>query len=203
MAESSDGQRGWRWWTGRWWVAGPLMFLFLAGMRRLTIRDESLLEAVITAAVYTVVLTGIVFWRRRKDARASGTHPDRVPGLDRRIRKEDVPEDPEERRAMAILVRRRDEQLRATGRWPLVTLVVVCFVLLAGLFLALGLVVPAIVTVAVCALIFPVGLWNRRRLFARFARLTRQLETGTAASAGAAVSAGTRADARTDPGDRA
>lgn len=193
MAESAE-KRGWRWWTSHWWVAGPLMFLFLAGMRLLTIRDESLLEAVITAGAYTVVLTGIVFWRRRKDARASGTYPDRVPGLDRRIRKEDVPEDPEERRSMAILVRRRDEQLRAAGLWAAI-MVGVCLVLLAGLFLSLGLVVPAIVTVAVGALFFPVALWNRRRLFARFARLTRQLETDTAADTD--TDTGARADTRT------
>ncbi|MFD6992647.1 hypothetical protein [Streptomyces sp. NPDC059943] len=195
MPESAEGQRGWRRWMNRWWVAGPLAFVLMTGLRLLIDRDGGLLDAAVHAAIYTVVVSAVVVWRQRKDGRAVGTDPDRVPDLDRRIRKEDVPEDPQERRSMAVLVRRRDEQLRSAGRWAFTT-VGVCVVLIAGLFLALGAVVPAIVAVAVGALFVPVALWNRRRLFARFARLTRRLEKLEKTDAGAG------ADTRTPAGHR-
>ncbi|WP_405612089.1 hypothetical protein OG292_10300 [Streptomyces sp. NBC_01511] len=183
MTESHEGRRGWPWWLNRWWVAGPLAFLILVGVRLLIDRDSGLLNAVINGAIYAVVITAVVAWRRRKDGRAVGTDADQVPRLDRRIGKEDIPEDPEERRAMAVLVRRREEQLRSAGRLAL-PLLGVCVVLMAGLFLVLGAMVPAVVTVAVGALSVPAALWNRRRLFARYARLTRRLEAGPAAHTG-------------------
>ncbi|WP_330173544.1 hypothetical protein OG875_08125 [Streptomyces sp. NBC_01498] len=173
MTHSHENRHGWRWWLDRWWVAVPLTFLLMTGIRLLTDRDGGLFDAAMGALIYTALLTPTAIWRRRKDARALGADPDRVPDLDRRIQKEDVPEDPEERREMAVLVRRREEQLRPTGRWGL-PVTGVGAVLLIVLFLLLGEVVAAAVVVVVAALLVLVALWNRR-LFARYARLTERL----------------------------
>ncbi|MEW1791211.1 hypothetical protein [Streptomyces niveus] len=175
MTHTHEGPRTWQRWLNRWWVVGPLVFIVLVGVRLLLDQDRGMLPALVNGAIYGTVAGALVAWRQRKDGRALGLGPDRVHDLDRRIRKEDVPEDPEERRSMAVLVRLREEQLRSAGRWAF-PVMGVCLALVAGLLLALGAVVPAVIVLAVGAAFVPVALWNRRRLFDRFARLTQRLD---------------------------
>lgn len=131
-------------------------------------------EAVVVGMIYAAVPTVVFAVRQRADERAFGRGAHRLPGLDRRMQKEDIPEDPEERRLMALSVQRRQNQLRSAGRWAFLV-IGVCIALLAVLFFLLAGVMGGLVVIAVSAALIVVVLWNRRRLFARYARLTDRL----------------------------
>ncbi|WP_345622542.1 hypothetical protein [Streptomyces ziwulingensis] len=65
---------------------------------------------------------------RRKEATASGTEPEDVPGMERQILKgEAPPEDPARRREMAALVDSRQRRLRRNRWWAFPILTITSF----------------------------------------------------------------------------
>ncbi|MEV6795430.1 hypothetical protein AB0M87_26340 [Streptomyces sp. NPDC051320] len=144
------------------------------GVQLVIHRGHKPVEALISGLFCAVFCTVWFLVRRRRDGRAVGTEPDAVPSLDRRIQKEDVPEDPAEREFMRLLIEPRANQLRRSGRWGL-PLVVAMTVLLAVLFFILGSWVAGSCAIAGGAALFVFALWNRRRLGGRFARMEERL----------------------------
>lgn len=105
-------------WRDQWWAVG-LLVLVIGVAVRLAFRGWSAWpEALVGGVFYAGFLTWFLMRRRRRDAEAVGTEPDRVPELERRIAKNgELPDDPAEQEAMVRLIRRREEKLRRSRRW--------------------------------------------------------------------------------------
>lgn len=109
----------------RWWAIAGTSLLIMVAIRLLFRGLDAWPETVAGGAVFAVWLTWWTLRRRRTDAEAVGADTEAVPGLDRRVMREDVPEDPSERRVLARLVRRRQEKMRKNRWWAFPLLVVI------------------------------------------------------------------------------
>ncbi|NEB40630.1 hypothetical protein [Streptomyces sp. SID14515] len=174
MESKEQGRKGR--WQDRWWAIGLLVLVIWVAVR-LAFRGWSAWPGVLVGGVvYAGLMTGVVLWRRRRDAKAVGTEPGRVPELERRIAKNgEVPEDPAEQAAMVRLIRRREEKLRRNRWWAFPTLGLL-FLGIPFLWFAAGN-VPA----GLWSLGFGVGfmgwmIWFNRRFVRRMAAMRRRIE---------------------------
>ncbi|MCX2926850.1 hypothetical protein [Streptomyces sp. NEAU-W12] len=146
-----------------------VIFLLGVGIAALLRRDEHPVIWVVHGALYTGVTVAILAVQRRRAVRAAGVGPGAVADLNRRIRRGEVPRDPEERAAMRRLADDQLDRMQRAGRWfPY-------WLALMGL-VAVGLLVLGVVSGSVVpSVFFAVGtlgfcwwvLWMRRRSMRR------------------------------------
>ncbi|MDF9810905.1 hypothetical protein [Streptomyces sp. SPB162] len=161
----------------RWWgIAGIALIVWVA--MRLAVNG---LDAWPSAVVGGVGACGVVTWRmmrrRRKDATAIGAESDAVPTLDRRIIKEELPDDPAEREAMGRLVRRRLGKIRRNQKWALPMMAVFCF-LPAVLWFSSGRNASGGLAAAFGAAFFVWLVWMNRRVLGRLTRMDERIGGG-------------------------
>lgn len=94
-----------------------MSFLLMVGVMALFRRDEHPLLRVVQAGFYTLIFVVIRTVMRRRVNRAAGTDHRGFDDLNRKIRRREVPEDPEEREAMRRLVGTQLGQIKRSGRW--------------------------------------------------------------------------------------
>ncbi|MFJ2766908.1 hypothetical protein [Streptomyces sp. NPDC087300] len=162
-------------WFDSWWATGLLVTVVFAGSKFL-LRGYDLWSAVVAGAVSGAVLTAVLMYGRRRDARAVGAQTDTVPALDRRIRREDLPGDPAERASMLRLARRRRKQMGARTRahWIFAVSGVVLAVF-GVLLLVLGQTVLGLCWLVGTLVFLCWAAWMRRRNERRLARVEREL----------------------------
>ncbi|WP_435883611.1 hypothetical protein [Streptomyces griseomycini] len=154
-----------------------LVFLLGLGTTALIRRDEHPAVWVFQSALYTGVAVAVLAVQRRRAARAVGTDAGKLADLNRKIRRHEVPQDPEEQAAMRRLVTEQLGQMERAGKWLPYWLGAMGLVAV-GMFV-LGavsgsLVFPllfAVGTVALCTWV----LWMRRRSLDRLRRMRQAL----------------------------
>lgn len=155
-------------------MTAAIVLVIWVGMR-LALRG---LDAWPSAVAGGVVTCAVVTWqlirRRRRDAAAIGTGSDTVPTLERRIMKEDLPEDPAEREAMGRLVRRRLGKIRRNQKWALPMMAVFCF-LPAVLWFLSGRSAGGAVAAGFGVVFFGWLVWMNRRALSRLARMDARI----------------------------
>ncbi|TKS98999.1 hypothetical protein [Streptomyces lasalocidi] len=142
-----------------------LAFVLALGITALFRRDEHPAVWVVHAAFYTAASVGAATWQRRRLARSVGTDTAGLSDLSRRIRRRDVPADPQERAAMRRLVAECLGKMERARRW------LPYYLALLGLIGAGMLVLGAIQGSWVWPVVFALGvagfsagfLWMRRR----------------------------------------
>jgi len=147
-----------------------LVFLVCVGVTALIRWDRDPVVWVVRGALFTAVTMTFVAVQRRRARRAAGTDSRGLVELGRRIRRRDVPTDPEERAAMRRLVDDQLERFGRSARWLPYWLGFMG--LIAAALLALGVATGALLyplvfalgTAAFCCWI----LWVRRRTLDRF-----------------------------------
>lgn len=163
-------------WRDQWWAVG-LLVLVIGVAVRLGFRGWSAWpEALVGGVFYAAFLTWFLMRRRRRDAKAVGTEPARVPELERRIAKNgELPDDPAEQEAMVRLIRRREEKLRRSRRWA--------FPMLGVIFLGTPLLwfISGDVPAGLWTLGFGVAfmswmIWFNRRFVRRMVAMRRRIE---------------------------
>ncbi|MEU3509428.1 hypothetical protein ABZ733_16315 [Streptomyces longwoodensis] len=146
-----------------------LAFVLAMGITALFRRDQHPVVWVVQAAFYTALSVGVLSWQRRRVARSVGTDPERLTDLGIRIRRRDVPRDPEERAAMRRLVAESLGKVERGRRW------LPYYLGLLGLIAAGLLVLGAVRGSWVFPAVFAAGvaafgcwiLWMRRRSLER------------------------------------
>ncbi|WP_255951670.1 hypothetical protein [Streptomyces odontomachi] len=124
--------------TDRWWALGAIVVVAWVVVELIVQGADGVVPGLISGVVYGALFTGALLYRRYTDARKTGADsPDDVPVLDRRIRTEDIPQDPEQRAVMRRLVWRRRKQLRMGHPW-VIPVVGALFLLTAVLWFAAG-----------------------------------------------------------------
>ncbi len=163
-------------WQDRWWSVGLLVLVVWVAVR-LVFRGWSAWPGILVGGVvYAAFLTWFLMRRRREDARAVGTEPDRVPELERRIAKNgELPEDPAERRAMVRLIRRREEKLRR-NRWWALPMLGLLFFGLPFLWFAAGNVPAGLWMLGFGGAFMGWMIWFNRRFVRRMAAMRRRIE---------------------------
>ncbi|MGV9273264.1 hypothetical protein [Streptomyces griseosporeus] len=161
------------------WAQMLLSVLAASVLIMVVFPGRSFLSVVVRTAVMSAGGIAAVAAARRKEKRASGGSTDRMVALDRKLRKGDVPTDPEEREAMRGLVeqrlhRTRHRVLAQVGLTVLFGAVVAATALTAGPRQTVGLTVLSIVFLGWC---FFYGNRNHRRLLT----MRRALSADTAA----------------------
>ncbi|GAA2550297.1 hypothetical protein GCM10010423_58230 [Streptomyces levis] len=142
-----------------------LTFLLVLGITGVIRRDEHPAVWLFHSALYTGIAVAVLAVQRRRAARAAGTDTGRLADLNRRIRHQQVPNDPQERAAMRRLVTEQLGQVERAGRWLPYWLGAMSLV--AAGMLVLGavsgsLVFPVLFAIGMAALCSWV-LWMRRR----------------------------------------
>ncbi|GGP39230.1 hypothetical protein [Streptomyces sindenensis] len=163
-------------WRDQWWAVG-LLVLVIGVAVRLAFRGWSAWpEALAGGVFYAGLLTWFLMRRRRRDAQAVGTEPDRVPELERRIAKNgELPDDPAEQAAMVRLIRRREEKLRRSRRWafPLLGVIVLGAPLLR---FTSGDVPAGLWTLGFGVAFMSWMIWFNRRFVRRMVAMRRRIE---------------------------
>ncbi|MCZ4119599.1 hypothetical protein [Streptomyces sp. H39-S7] len=158
----------------RWWMMAGLVLIMWVGAR-LALNG---LDGWPSAVAGGVGVCGVVTWRairrRRRDATAIGAEAGTVPSLDRRIMKEELPDDPAEREAMGRLVRRRLGKIQRNQKWALPLMAIFCCAP-AVLWFVRGRTTSGAVA-AVFGVVFFVWLvWMNRRVLRRLTRMDERL----------------------------
>lgn len=148
------------------WAQMLLSVLAASVLIMLVFPGRSFLSVVVRTAVTSVGVIAVIAAARRKEKRASGGSTDRMVALDRKLRKGDVPSDPQEREAMRGLVeqrlhRTRHRVLAQVGLTVLVGAVVAATALTAGPRQTVGFTVLSVVFLGWC---FLYGNRQHRRL---------------------------------------
>ncbi|AWT47124.1 MULTISPECIES: hypothetical protein [Streptomyces] len=161
------------------WAQMLLSVLAASVLIMVVFPGRSFLSVVVRTAVMSAGGIAVVAAARRKEKRASGGSTDRMVALDRKLRKGDVPTDPEEREAMRGLVeqrlhRTRHRVLAQVGLTVLFGAVVAATAVTAGPRQTVGLTVLSVVFLGWC---FFYGNRNHRRLLT----MRRALSADTAA----------------------
>ncbi|MER6349015.1 hypothetical protein ACWC10_04740 [Streptomyces sp. NPDC001595] len=94
-----------------------LLFPLAVGIAALFRRDASPVIWVIQGALYTAIGVTVMAVQRRKASREVGVDPREIGELNRRIRRREVPKDPEERAILRRLVDQQLGQMERGGRW--------------------------------------------------------------------------------------
>ncbi|MER8263050.1 hypothetical protein ABT007_02530 [Streptomyces griseus] len=163
-------------WQDRWWAMGLLVLVVWVGIQLAFYGWSGWPGILVGGFVYAGLMTSILMWRRRRDARAVGTEAARVPELERRIaRNGELPDDPAEQAAMVRLIRRRQEKLRR-NRWWALPFLGLLFLGMPVLWFAAG-----NVPIGLWGLGFGVGfmgwiIWLNRRFERRMAAMRRRIE---------------------------
>ncbi|CAL9661550.1 hypothetical protein [Streptomyces sp. enrichment culture] len=155
-----------------------LTFLLVLGITGVIRRDEHPAVWLFQSALYTGIAVAVLAVQRRRAARAAGTDTGRLADLNRRIRHQQVPHDPQERAAMRRLVTEQLGQVERAGRWLPYWLGAMGLV--AAGMLVLGavsgsLVFPVLFAIGMAALCFWV-LWMRRRSLHRLHWMRQALQ---------------------------
>ncbi|MFE2264530.1 hypothetical protein [Streptomyces griseosporeus] len=162
------------------WAQVLLSVLAASVLIMLVFPGRSFLSVVVRTAVMSVGGIAVLAAARRKEKRASGGSTDRMVALDRKLRKGDVPTDPEEREAMRGLVeqrlhRTRHRVLAQIGLTVLVGAVIAGTALTAGPRQTVGFTVLSVVFLGWC---FFYGNRQHHRLLT----MRRALSADTAAA---------------------
>ncbi|WP_235495064.1 hypothetical protein [Streptomyces violaceoruber] len=172
----AKGQRSYGRWQDRWWVLGLMLLVVWVGIR-LALHGWSSWPGILIGGIfYAAFMTWFLMRRRRKDARAVGTEPDRVPEMERRIaRNGEAPDDPAEQEAMVRLIRRREEKLRRSRRWafPLLGLI---FFGTPFLWFASGNVPAGLWMLGFGGVFMGWMIWLNRRFVRRMAAMRQRIE---------------------------
>ncbi|WP_234311698.1 hypothetical protein [Streptomyces griseus] len=172
----AKGQRSYGRWQDRWWVLGLMLLVVWVGIR-LALHGWSSWPGILIGGIfYAAFMTWFLMRRRRKDARAVGTEPDRVPEMERRIaRNGEAPDDPAEQEAMVRLIRRREEKLRRSRRWafPLLGLI---FLGTPFLWFASGNVPAGLWMLGFGVVFMGWMIWFNRRFVRRMAAMRQRIE---------------------------
>ncbi|WP_345585748.1 hypothetical protein [Streptomyces prasinosporus] len=154
-----------------------LVFLLGLGTTALIRRDEHPAVWVFHSALYTGVAVAVLAVQRRRAARAAGTDAVGLADLNRKIRRREVPQDPEEQAAVRRLVAEQLGQMERAGKWlpywlgAMGLVAVGMFVLGAVSGSLLFPLLFAVGTLALCSWV----LWMRRRSLDRLRWMRRAL----------------------------
>ncbi|MFG3280454.1 hypothetical protein [Streptomyces sp. NPDC048111] len=161
-------------WIDQWWAVGLAALVVGAGIRLLFNGLDNWVSIVIGAGFYAALFTAMSRKRQRADAHASGVATDDVPVLERRVRREDIPDDPALRQAMLELVRRRLRLMHGKALWFFPVLLVMFAGL--GVWLIVSGHLAAGIGWLAFAFVFMGGLaWMRRVNLGRMRRVERRL----------------------------
>ncbi|MFE0470064.1 hypothetical protein ACFW2V_00420 [Streptomyces sp. NPDC058947] len=155
-----------------------LTFLLVLGITGVIRRDEHPAVWLFHSALYTGIAVAVLAVQRRRAARAAGTDTGRLADLNRRIRHQQVPNDPQERAAMRRLVTEQLGQVERARTWLPYWLGAMSLV--AAGMLVLGavsgsLVFPVLFAIGMAALCSWV-LWMRRRSLHRLHWMRQALQ---------------------------
>ncbi|WNI22170.1 hypothetical protein [Streptomyces sp. ITFR-16] len=100
-------------------LAAQALVLFVLGLGLGAVfrRDDHPALWAVQSLLCTAVVIGILAYQRRRTSRATGARPSAVVDLNRRIRRREVPRDPEERAMMRRLVDEQLGKMERGGRW--------------------------------------------------------------------------------------
>jgi Flp pilus assembly protein TadB len=154
-----------------------LIFLLGLGVTALFRRDEHPAVWVFHSALYTGVAVAVLAVQRRRAARAVGTDAGGLADLNRKIRHQQVPRDPQEQAAMRRLVAEQLGQLERAGKWlpywaGAMGLIAVGMLVLGAV--SESLTFPVLFTLGM-ALLCTWVLWMRRRSLDRLHRMRQAL----------------------------
>jgi hypothetical protein len=154
-----------------------LVFLLALGTTALLRRDEHPAVWVFQSALYTGVAIAVLAVQRYRAARVVGTDAGGLADLNRKIRHQEVPQDPEEQAAMRRLVTEQLGQVERAGKWLPYWLGAMGLIAVGMLVLGAvsgSLVFPLLFLVGMAALCSWV-LWTRRRSLARLCWMRQAL----------------------------
>ncbi|MEU1469588.1 hypothetical protein ABZ434_15345 [Streptomyces sp. NPDC005761] len=148
-------------------LVGQALVVFVLGMgfSALFRRDDHPGLWVVQSLLYTAVIIAVLAAQRRRTARATGADPRTVVSLNRRIRRREVPRDPEERAMMRRLVDDQLGKMERGKRWLPYWLAFMGLTAVGMLVLGAttgSLVFPLVFTVGVVAFCLWI-LWMHRR----------------------------------------
>ncbi|WP_336319825.1 hypothetical protein [Streptomyces lavendofoliae] len=110
--------RAFKRWLDRSLTAQAVMiFLLGVGITALFRRHEHPVWWAIHSALYTAVAVTVLAVQRRRLSRAIGTGPRGIADLNSKIRRREVPSDPQEQTAMRRLVAEQLKRMERAGRW--------------------------------------------------------------------------------------
>ncbi|MFD3733923.1 hypothetical protein [Streptomyces sp. NPDC058632] len=158
-----------RWLDRSLFAQAMVIFLLGVGITALFRRDEHPVIWVVQAALCTGVAVAVLAAQRRRAVRAAGVGPGAVADLNRRIRRGEVPQDPEERAAMRRLADDQLDSMQRAGRWFPYWLALMGLVAVGLLVLGVvsGSVVPSVAfAVSMLGFLWWV-VWMRRRSMRR------------------------------------
>ncbi|MEW1692044.1 hypothetical protein ACIQOF_31095 [Streptomyces sp. NPDC091265] len=142
-----------------------VVFVLGMGFGALFRRDDQPGLWVVQSLLYTAVIIGFLAFQRRRTSRATGAAPGAVVDLNRKIRRREVPQDPEERVIMRRLVDDQLGKIERGRRWLPYWLAVMGLTAVGMLVLGAttgSLVFPLVYTVGVVAFCVWI-LWMHRR----------------------------------------
>jgi len=160
----------------RWWVLATIALVLWVAIRLAFEGLDAWPEAVVGGVIYAGGMTWWSLRRRRNDAGSIGVEPTAVNRLDRRIMKEDIPDDPAERQAMARLAERRRVKL-TRGRWWAFPLLTVMFLAGAAVWFSLGEYLQGGLITAFGVVFLGFVMWMNRRALRRIDRVEHRLGT--------------------------
>ncbi|MFJ7424181.1 hypothetical protein ACIQXD_37195 [Streptomyces uncialis] len=179
MADKETDLTSYRRWIDNWWAVGLIALAVGIGVRLLFRDLDNWVSAVTGAGAYAIVFTVLMRRRQRGDARASGVETDDVAALERRLRREDIPDDPALRQAMLRLVHRRRETMQGKLMWVF-PLMLLMFVALGVVLLAGGSVVAGAAWIVGGVIAVGGMWWMRRTNLDRLGRAERRLNASQA-----------------------
>ncbi|MFE7815533.1 hypothetical protein ACFU5P_27065 [Streptomyces sp. NPDC057433] len=146
-----------------------VVFLSGVGIAALLRRDEHPVIWVAHGALYTGVTVAVLAVQRRRAVRAASVGPGAVADLHRRIRRGEVPQDPEERAAVRRLADDQLGRMQRAGRWFPYWLALMGLVAVGLLVLGVvsGSVVPSVAFAAGTLGFCWWAVWMRRRSMRR------------------------------------
>ncbi|MGW2637035.1 hypothetical protein [Streptomyces sp. NPDC001348] len=106
-----------RWFDRSLTAQAVMLFLIAVGVTALFRRDEHPVSWMLHSVLYTAIAVSMVAVQRRRISRAVGTDPQGVAELNRKIRRREVPSEPEEQAAMRRLVAEQLGRMERGGRW--------------------------------------------------------------------------------------
>lgn len=154
-----------------------LVFLLALGTTALLRRDEHPVAWVLHSALYSGVAIAVLAVQRHRAARAVGTDAGGLADLNRKIRHQEVPRDPQEQATMGRLVAEQLGQVERAGKWLPYWLGAMGLVAVGMLVLGAvsgSLVFPLLFALGMAALCSWV-LWMRRRSLDRLHRMRQAL----------------------------